>query len=718
MRGGPGRPIVRRAQVADFVIGGGGGGGSGATGATGPAGAQGATGATGAAGATGSAGATGTPGPAPNGTGLVQTRSNVASVVPFFSVTAFGAVGDGVTDDTPHIQAANAAAKAAGGIVYFPNPPVAYLVTSETVLDYGAKWWGEAANQQQVIIKAGAAIRSIIAVKSMAVGGTNPATTTPADIRNLTLECNGQALYGVLCIGDFQSIYNRVFVRNAVRDGFHAAAHSAALQLSAVTPGGGNTSPMISVSVPDATWSPFLVATNITIQITDTGALTVGQYAANFGSGLATAKQFVMGQSQLCVTSGATYFFDSGIRITFPAGTYNAGDTWTFTATPAAEPEGLTIVVNADSHLYDCFVYNCGQTVASAGIAAAYGQARVALTGPGTVTTTSLGQVVTGTSTTFLTGTTNPARCGDMMFIPNQGNLPIACVLDDLHIALQQSIFVGAASGQDYAIGTGAGFWEDDNAENCRRFLDKGGASNVPICSRSTGGTGGGIHGTHLRCEFYSFTAVELGGPLFTTPNFLWSFLHIESGGASVHSQTVYLTPKQTGGTFLEPPENFATGGILVGSQYDCGPGSATVEQFGTVRNFGRGTATILQVSAEQYRTEIQAVNADNTTFLAPSTALPLNHVSVIFFTMNADHVFNAGNLIQPSGQATGNDGGFDGTCVTLYNTSTHTLTITFASTNIDAPVASIAMRPKDCAKFISRGFNRYSLISSTTGLV
>lgn len=48
-----------------------------------------------------------------------------------FNVKTYGAVGDGTTDDTAAIQAAEAAAYAAGGgIVDFPIPSVGYLITS------------------------------------------------------------------------------------------------------------------------------------------------------------------------------------------------------------------------------------------------------------------------------------------------------------------------------------------------------------------------------------------------------------------------------------------------------------------------------------------------------------------------------------------------------------------------------------------------------------
>src|SRR5437016_1357060 len=43
-----------------------------------------------------------------------------------FSVKAFGAVGDGTTDDTAAVRAAFAAVPAAGGTVYFP--PGTYII--------------------------------------------------------------------------------------------------------------------------------------------------------------------------------------------------------------------------------------------------------------------------------------------------------------------------------------------------------------------------------------------------------------------------------------------------------------------------------------------------------------------------------------------------------------------------------------------------------------
>lgn len=58
-------------------------------------------------------------------------RTGTSHVARVFNVKAFGAVGDGTTDDTAAIQAAEAAANAAtGGVVDFPVPSVGYLITA------------------------------------------------------------------------------------------------------------------------------------------------------------------------------------------------------------------------------------------------------------------------------------------------------------------------------------------------------------------------------------------------------------------------------------------------------------------------------------------------------------------------------------------------------------------------------------------------------------
>lgn len=112
-------------------------GDTGATGPQGPQGIQGLTGPTGATGATGpkgDTGATGPQGPAgvaddasvaalvPSSSGSATSAALLATYARGVSVTAYGATGDGTTDDSTAVQAAiQAVYSAGGGEVHFPR---------------------------------------------------------------------------------------------------------------------------------------------------------------------------------------------------------------------------------------------------------------------------------------------------------------------------------------------------------------------------------------------------------------------------------------------------------------------------------------------------------------------------------------------------------------------------------------------------------------------
>jgi hypothetical protein len=125
---------------------------------------------------------------------LGTTGIDFSSQKTAFNVRDFGAIGDGVTDDTASINAAGAAASAAGGgTVYFPNGT--YLVSEyqsnfQTImLQTGVSWLGQ--SREGVVIKLAAAQRAFVRGFSNQAGGA----ISDFSIENLTYDGNkaGQA---------------------------------------------------------------------------------------------------------------------------------------------------------------------------------------------------------------------------------------------------------------------------------------------------------------------------------------------------------------------------------------------------------------------------------------------------------------------------------------------------------------------------------------------
>jgi len=73
-------------------------------------------------------------------TSLGQVQMLLASEAGSFNVKAYGATGNGTTDDTAAIQAADAAARAASGAVFFPS---GNYLASQLVMSTNSIWYGE-----------------------------------------------------------------------------------------------------------------------------------------------------------------------------------------------------------------------------------------------------------------------------------------------------------------------------------------------------------------------------------------------------------------------------------------------------------------------------------------------------------------------------------------------------------------------------------------------
>jgi len=129
-----------------------------------------------------------------------------------FSVKNYGALGDGVNDDTSAIQEAIDAAQAVRGSVYFPATANSYLITSpltltaEPILIHGESYQGSK-------IQAGAAMSAIF----------NFLDTTDNhdfDFRDLKLVCAGAANYGIKSETIIGSSFRRIHVYGALLAGF------------------------------------------------------------------------------------------------------------------------------------------------------------------------------------------------------------------------------------------------------------------------------------------------------------------------------------------------------------------------------------------------------------------------------------------------------------------------------------------------------------------
>lgn len=90
-----------------------------------------------------------------------------------YSVTDFGAVGDGIADDTAAFQAALDAANISPNIksVFVPNPPVGYMISSTLFIDAGILIFGQntKGNQQSRIFPAPTITTSIIQSRNFGV---------------------------------------------------------------------------------------------------------------------------------------------------------------------------------------------------------------------------------------------------------------------------------------------------------------------------------------------------------------------------------------------------------------------------------------------------------------------------------------------------------------------------------------------------------------------
>lgn len=509
---GIGHLLSRNSRVVIIDTGGGGGGGNtGATGGPGNTGATGVgnTGATGvgATGATGPPGATGASGAAATGaTGATGVGNTGATGVGNTGATGAGGTTPGVTlvpaptgvaaTDTANIIAAEVARVAANGKAVFQ--PGTYVVNGPLAA-VASRWEGngttlQANNNQPLVATSGTAgIFSGLTFDANRAGGKT-------------------GLAALLRAGDTQWKFVSCNFNNCVRNGVRSA-NSSGVTLSAVTQVGGG--PAITVSLIDPTFIQAFGATT-TLKVTLGGALGTATFQSSNDALSFLGTQTLFAQTQLGMPNGATVFaMETGILVTAAAGTYVLNTTYAFTVTGTSGNNNP----NIEAQFENCTANQNGIIYATAGLIGNYpGGSYNAVAAAGTITTVSGNQLITGVGTAFLS---LGLRSGDGLYVNGcttviDGNvLPkrfmVVAVLNDTQIIIDQSwLPEQSLAGRDYALSSGAG-WYEDTSTGVINFTRLTGCFAESCATSFRFGGNSGPHLDMCSAHFYAINGFVLG---------------------------------------------------------------------------------------------------------------------------------------------------------------------------------------------------------------
>lgn len=164
--------------------------------------------------------------------GAISTVTPSAAII--YNVHDYGALGDGLTDDTAAIQLAiNTAHLAGGGIVFFPEPAGgAYIVNGTLGLtDYeNIELVGATASNNQYAAPTGVVLLRAAGTGAMLTWQMLGAPTSlrGCAIRNLVFDCNGLATTGLLLGSIYGGLFDNVMVWAPTVVGIDLAADNAA----------------------------------------------------------------------------------------------------------------------------------------------------------------------------------------------------------------------------------------------------------------------------------------------------------------------------------------------------------------------------------------------------------------------------------------------------------------------------------------------------------
>jgi Pectate lyase superfamily protein len=381
---------------------------------------------------------------------MVNGTPTAVGVRPLFNVRSFGAVGDGTTDDTAAIQAAEHARATftvggqTGGVVYFPTGT--YAITAELRTEGpGAIWEGDG-NNQATSLKATAPIRAVLSVRH-----------AQCAFRDFFINGNFLSHYCVLRAGDTGSHYHRIGVYAALFDGFSSIGQPLpGRTITSITQSGPGPSISATVSAVSGT---SLGQPSMVIEIVASGpADGMAQYRFSEDGGLN------YGPPQGCYpisfpayNRGTLEFANStGIKVAF-SGSYVLGTTYTIALDYGGS--GGSLALNDASVFDNCSASFCGRWIRTAGSFDPAGFLS-STTVTASITTASREPVVTITGFDL---TTANIREGDFLFVVGLDKwLQIVAVLDATHMAVgfESAMLLDNRTNADFILSIGAGFYD------------------------------------------------------------------------------------------------------------------------------------------------------------------------------------------------------------------------------------------------------------------
>lgn len=600
----------------------------------------------------------------------------------------FGARGDGITDDTPAIDAAiNFGLAHPGFPLYFQPTGNCYCLSHPEPIGPGQTWLGDNANSpaaQSSCLKACAPMEEVLFTHTTASAATG---ATPSRVVGLVIDANHMATYGELREGDWLNLRERDLYVNAIVAGVASAGHRLPITLSGYSQSIGGGSPsmsLASISQPDPHYSAFLAATNVCAKVIAGGTLASGAATYSFstdgGASYPSFTQAIASPSNACLASGSVCVRASGNQIAFVPGLYAPGDSYCWTLTVQTE-DVQPVPINAEARFRDTWIIGAGTVYWSAGQG---GFANAASAGsilsPGTVSTTVSSQIITGASTTILSGAPTPIqqpRSGDQFFVSGAGLFTIACALDDRHVATVSTLVPNAnVSGAGYAFSNGACFWEDFAADGARLSVDGGRVSNCPMGMRLVGKADGGPTVSQTRIENYAFSGVSLGDVQGGSQGSLFSNLEMKvppTGGARI-----WLGPAVSL-SLIEPRQQFVYSDIAGG-----GTGIAWLN--GNMWPIGGTGTSMVPLQTEQHVVTVLTITAATQVIPCPATTPAANFTSSLL-ELTATGVVTMSSATPIAPPATCGTGQ-DGTDFVLANIGANAITFPNAGNNLDSSSA------------------------------